>query len=64
VTQAFIEQRTCIFDDIFIALEWSNLLTRALGVTVSKEDVICQMGYQQEEHQYVEYFAKKSKRNK
>ncbi|KAL3787058.1 hypothetical protein HJC23_011742 [Cyclotella cryptica] len=61
VSQAFRERRKRIFDDKFIALEWGKLLTRALGVRVTEEDLISKMGYQRGDYQHEEYFAKKVK---
>ena len=59
VRHAFQERRTRIFQDESIALEWGKLLTRALGVKATEEDLLSRMGIQRKLHQQDDYFAKK-----
>ena len=59
VRHAFQERRSRIFDDKFIALEWGKLLTRALGIKTSEEDLVSRMGFQREAYHQDDYFAAK-----
>lgn len=59
VKHAFQERRNRIFDDKFIALEWGKLLTRALHIKASEEDLLSRMNFTRELHQQEHYFAEK-----
>ena len=59
VKHAFQKRRSRIFHDESIALEWGKLLTRALGVKATEEDLIARIGIQREVHRQGDYFAKK-----
>lgn len=59
VRQALQERRNHIFDDKFIALEWGKLLTRALGIKATEEDLVSRMGFQREPYHQDNYFAAK-----
>jgi hypothetical protein len=59
VSRAIQQRRTRIFDDNFIALEWGRLLTRALGINATEEDLLSKMRFQREVYHQDDYFAKK-----
>jgi predicted O-linked N-acetylglucosamine transferase (SPINDLY family) len=59
VSRAIQQRRTRIFDDNFIALEWGRLLTRALGINATEEDLLSEMTFQREVYHQDDYFAKK-----
>lgn len=58
VVHAIQQRSDRIFNDKMISLEWSKLLTRALGVRISEQELISRIGFIAEERHRDSYISK------
>lgn len=59
VSHAIKERRHRVWDDKLVSFEWGKLLTRALGIRISEEELATSMNFQRESYQLESYIARK-----